>query len=127
MDNWIKQAFKQTGPFEETEDKSRFGILPGLILDFSVFPGLFIHDDLDVADDLQTTPAMVWLNGEDEWEYEFLQAIALHRVDGVVQRGEPVWLAYDDDGLYFHPLLAEKIKNSPQQPRLHRQLSLFDR
>lgn len=122
MDNWIKQSFKQPGLFEETEDKSRFGILPGLILDFSVFPGLFIHDDLDVADDLKTTPAMVWLNGEDEWEYEFLQAIALHQVDGVVQRGEPVLLAYDDSGLYFHPLLVEKIKNSPEQPRLHRQL-----
>ncbi|AUI88523.1 hypothetical protein BS333_19620 [Vibrio azureus] len=122
MENWIKQAFNQNGPFEATDDKSRFGILPGLILDFTLFPGLYIHDDLDISDDLQTTPAMVRLNGEDEWEFEFLHAVAVHQVESCLGQGEQIMLAYDKTGLYFHPLLAEKITNSEPLPRLHRQL-----
>lgn len=122
MDNWIKQAFHQPGAFEVTEDKSRFGILPGLILDFTLFPGVFIHDDMEIADDFQTTAAMVRLNREDEWEYEFLHAVAVEQVASLEQEGERVVLAYDDDALYFHPVLAQKIKDCPAFPRLHRKL-----
>ena len=122
MENWIKQSFNQAGLFCATEDKSRFGILPGLILDFSLFPGLYISDELDISDNFSTLPAMARLNDEDEWEYEFIQAVAIFQIDSFLQRGEQVMLAYDDNGLYFHPLLAEKIQASPNHTRVHRKI-----
>ncbi|WP_311568468.1 hypothetical protein [Photobacterium arenosum] len=121
MENWIKQSFLQQGPLAEVAKTKFYSDEPRVILDFTLFPGVYISDELEITENIDTLPAMVRFDEED-WEYEFVQAKPLHRVAAAIQSGEQVWLAYDDEALYFHPDLAYKIQHADQHIRIHRKL-----
>ena len=121
MEKWIKQSFQQPGPLSEVAKTKFYSDEPKVILDFTLFPGVYISDELEITVNIETLPAMVRFNEED-WEYEFVQAKPLHRVADAIQSGEQVWLAYDDEALYFHPDFAYKIQYTDQHIRIHRKL-----
>ncbi|MDO6707524.1 hypothetical protein [Photobacterium sp. 1_MG-2023] len=122
MDNWIKQSYQQPGPLAEVQKTKYYSDEPRVILDFTIFPGVYISDDLGITDDFETLPAMVRMTDEEDWEYEFIQAEAVPMVLGAIQSGEQIWLAYDDEALYFHPDLAQKIQQANSHIRMHRKL-----
>lgn len=117
--NWMKQTYMGTELFSHNVKVDTLLKTPDLLFDFTIFPGLYVSDTLDLDESFESQHAMVSVTTKENYGYEFIQAMPKGLQSDVIAH-----IMYDETGLYFSEALANALKNCKPVTIMHRQLIL---
>ena len=117
--NWHYQSYQGNAFFAATGTWENMPRTPHLLFDFSIYPGLYIYDDLDLYDSFESHHAMLDTTGRGNYEYEFIQATPFTpSPTNTTERH----LMYDDKGLYLSDVLLKALQARQPITIIHRKL-----
>ncbi|WP_199483178.1 hypothetical protein [Vibrio owensii] len=117
--NWIKQTYLGSELFSHNVKVDSLLKTPDLLFDFTIYPGLYVSDDLDLDEVFESHHAMVSVSSKENYGYEFIQAVPKGQSSDSTSHIE-----YDEIGLYLSEALVNALISCKPITVMHRQLSL---
>lgn len=117
--NWKKQTYLGSGLFSHNVKVESLLKTPDLLFDFTIYPGLYVSDDLDLDEAFESHHAMVSVTSKENYGYEFIQAVPKGQSSDSISH-----ITYDESGLYLSEALVNALINTKPVTVMHRQLSL---
>ncbi|WP_061036016.1 MULTISPECIES: hypothetical protein [Vibrio] len=117
--NWKKQTYLGSELFSHNVKVDSLLKTPDLLFDFTIYPGLYVSDDLDLDEVFESHHAMVSVSSKENYGYEFIQAVPKGQSSDSTSH-----IAYDESGLYLSEALVNALISCKPITVMHRQLSL---
>ncbi|AYO23229.1 hypothetical protein D0856_25495 [Vibrio owensii] len=117
--NWIKQTYLGSELFSHNVKVDSLLKTPDLLFDFTIYPGLYVSDDLDLDKVFESHHAMVSVSSKENYGYEFIHAVPKGQSSDSISH-----ITYDESGLYLSEALVDALISCKPVTVMHRQLSL---
>ncbi len=117
--NWMKQTYMGKELFSHNVKVETLLKTPDLLFDFTIYPGLYVSDALELDEIFESHHAMVSVTSKENYGYEFIQAIPKGLPSDTIAH-----ITYDETGLYLSEALVNELKDCKPVTIMHRQLSL---
>ncbi|AXB34561.1 hypothetical protein DSB67_24870 [Vibrio campbellii] len=118
--NWIKQTYLGSELFSHNVKVDSLLKTPDLLFDFTIYPGLYVSDDLDLDEVFESHHAMVSvITSKENYGYEFIHAVPKGQSSDSIAH-----ITYDESGLYLSEALVDALISCKPVTVMHRQLSL---
>ena len=122
--NWHYQSYMGNEFFAATTTIENIPRAPDLLFDFSIYPGLYINDDLELDESFESYNAMLDTTSKENYGYEFIQATPFTTSSTNASANSLGHLMFDENGIYLSDELLKALQACKPNSIIHRKLAI---